>query len=281
MELVTILSPVMEAAERANPAKPGDYKKDGLLHCGACHTPKQSRLNFLGREVVVSCMCACESENYAQEQAKRRQQEEADRIMRLRSSGIKSQEYRNARFELDDGKNPKPMETLRKYADKWEQFRAGNIGLLLYGGVGTGKSYGAACIANKLIERHIPACMENLSSIMNTLSGLQGKEKNEYITDLMQYPLLILDDFGMERQTEYALEQVFNIVDARYRSGLPLIITTNLSLSELQNPQSREHTRIYDRILEMCSPVNFGNNGRRKEAAGIKMKKAAELLRNA
>lgn len=105
-----MLSPVMEAAERANPAKPGDYEKDGLLHCGACHTPKQSRLNFLGREVVVSCMCACESERYAQDQAQRRQQEEADRIMRLRSSGIKSQEYRNARFELDDGKNPKPMD---------------------------------------------------------------------------------------------------------------------------------------------------------------------------
>lgn len=98
---------------------------------------------------------------------------------------------------------------------------------------------------------------------------------------MMRYPLLILDDFGMERQTEYALEQVFNVVDARYHSGQPLIVTTNLSLSELQNPQSREHTRIYDRILEMCSPVNFGNNGRRKEAAGIKMKKAAELLRNA
>ena len=116
---------------------------------------------------------------------------------------------------------------------------------------------------------------------MNTLGGLQGKEKNEYIASLMQYHLLILDDFGMERQTEYALEQVFNIVDARYRSGQPLIVTTNLSLSELQNPQSRECTRIYDRILEMCQPVNFGNNGRRKELAAVKMKKAAELLKNA
>lgn len=121
--------------------------------------------------------------------------------------------------------------------------------------------------------------MENLSSIMNTLGGLQGKEKNEYIVDLMRYPLLILDDFGMERQTEYALEQVFNIVDARYRSGQPLIVTTNLSLSELQNPPTREHTRIYDRILEMCSPVNFGNNGRRTDAAKDKAKRAAELLR--
>ena len=95
----------------------------------------------------------------------------------------------------------------------------------------------------------------------------------------MQYPLLILDDFGMERQTEYALEQVFNVVDARYRSGKPLIITTNLSVAELKNPKSRDHARIYDRILEMCQPVNFGNNGRRAAIANEKMKLAAQLLR--
>ena len=41
---------------------------------------------------------------------------------------------------------------------------------------------------------------------------------------------LILDDFGMERGTEYGLEQVFNVIDSRYRSGKPLIVTTNLTL---------------------------------------------------
>jgi DNA replication protein DnaC len=60
------------------------------------------------------------------------------------------------------------------------------------------------------------------------MGGFQSEEKNAYISDLMRYPLLILDDFGMERQTEYALEQIFNVIDARYRSGKPLIITTNL-----------------------------------------------------
>ena len=119
-----------------------------------------------------------------------------------------------------------------------------NIGLLLYGDVGTGKSYGAACIANRLIEQSIPACMINLSTVLNSMGGFQSEEKNAYISDLMRYPLLILDDFGMERQTEYALEQVFNVIDARYRSGKPLIITTNLSLTELNAPKSLDHTRI-------------------------------------
>lgn len=121
--------------------------------------------------------------------------------------------------------------------------------------------------------------MINLSTVLNSMGGFQSEEKNAYISDLMRYPLLILDDFGMERQTEYALEQVFNVIDARYRSGKPLIITTNLSLTELNTPKSLEHKRIYDRIKEMCQPVNFGSNGRRTERAQAKMRVAAELLR--
>ena len=64
--------------------------------------------------------------------------------------------------------------------------------------------------------------------------------------------LLIIDDFGMERGTEYGLEQVYNVIDSRYRSGKPLIVTTNLTLDSLQNPQDTAHARIYDRLLEMC-----------------------------
>lgn len=280
MESMNFLEPVIRAASAANAEKPGDYHKDDLLHCGVCRTPKQCRQVLFGREVVLGCMCACAKAQYEQDKADRKKREDADRIMCLRSAGIASQTFRDANFAADDGKNPGPMTTLRRYAQKWEDMKRENIGLLLYGGVGTGKSYGAACIANHLIEQYIPACMINLSTVLNSMGGFQREEKNTYIDDLMRYPLLILDDFGMERQTEYALEQVFNVIDARYRSGKPLIITTNLSLAELNTPKSREHTRIYDRILEMCQPVNFGSNGRRSNYARDKMKRAAELLRD-
>ena len=80
---------------------------------------------------------------------------------------------------------------------------------------------------------------------------------NEYISRLCRYPLLILDDFGMERGTEYGLEQVFNVIDSRYRSRKPLIVTTNLTLAELQHPKDTAHSRIYDRLLAMCAPVRF------------------------
>jgi len=87
--------------------------------------------------------------------------------------------------------------------------------------------------------------------------------RNEYIARLCRAPLLILDDFGMERGTEYGLEQVYNVIDSRYRSRRPLIVTTNLSLQDLQHPQDTAHARIYDRLLEMCAPIRFsGENFR-------------------
>lgn len=68
---------------------------------------------------------------------------------------------------------------------------------------------------------------------MNDLTA-SFEGRNEYIERLCRFPLLIIDDFGMERGTEYGLEQVYNVIDSRYRSRKPLIVTTNLTLDSLQ-----------------------------------------------
>lgn len=277
MEPLNFLSPIIDAANRASVKAPGDYTEAGLLYCGKCHTPKQTRLNLMGQQKVIGCLCRCATEARDREEAVRKQREEADRIMRLRSSGISSQEFRTATFSLDDGQAPGPMKILQRYVENWEQAYRDNVGLLLWGGVGTGKSFGAACVANALIDQSIPVCMVNLSSVLNTLTNFQGN-RNDYIQEIMQYPLLILDDFGMERRTEFALEQTFNLIDERYRSGKPLIVTTNLTLANLKAPSSLELARSYDRLLEMCVPVGFGDNGRRQAKAEQKMQHAAEFL---
>ena len=90
--------------------------------------------------------------------------------------------------------------------------------------------------------------------------------------------MLILDDFGMERGTEYGLEQVYNVVDSRYRSQKPLIVTTNLTLEELQHPEDTAHARIYDRLLEMCCPVFFTGENIRKSTAQGKMERLKGLM---
>lgn len=278
MEPINFLQPIISAANTTNAKAPGDYMKDGLLYCGRCNTAKQCRQNFMGHRLTVGCLCKCAQETYDQETATRRKREEADKIMRLRSSGISSQEFRTAVFSLDDGQAPGPMKILRRYVENWKQAYRDNVGLLLWGNVGTGKSFGAACIANALIEQSIPVCMVNLSHVLNDLTNFQSVDRNQYIGDLMKYPLLILDDFGMERKTEFTNEQIFNVIDERYRSGKPLIVTTNIPLASLKAPDSLEMSRICDRLLEMCTPVGFGDKGRRQAKAEAKMQRAKEFL---
>ena len=115
------------------------------------------------------------------------------------------------------------------------------------------------------------------TTILNDLAA-SFEGRNEYISRLCSFPLLILDDFGMERGTEYGLEQVYNVIDSRYRSGRPLIVTTNLTLEELQNPEDTAHARIYDRLIEMCSPVRFTGSNFRKATAQEKMERLKTLM---
>ena len=89
----------------------------------------------------------------------------------------------------------------------------------------------------------------------------------------------IIDDFGMERGTEYGLEQVYNVIDSRYRSRKPLIVTTNLTLDSLQNPLDTAHARIYDRLLEMCAPILFTGENFRRETAQAKLNRLKELMK--
>ena len=82
----------------------------------------------------------------------------------------------------------------------------------------------------------------------------------------------------MERGTEYGLEQVYNVIDSRYRSNKPLITTTNLMLEQMQHPQDTAHARIYDRMLEMCIPVCFTGGNFRRVTAQQEMHRLKKLM---
>ncbi len=104
------------------------------------------------------------------------------------------------------------------------------------------------------------------------LTGMHFEDRNQFINSLDRYSLLIIDDLGIERNSDFALEQVFNVIDSRYRSKKPLIITTNLTLSELNNAADIAHKRIYDRILERCIPVRINNRNIRQDNATANLK---------
>ena len=132
-------------------------------------------------------------------------------------------------------------------------------------------------IANALMEQEVPVRMTNFVRILNELNN-SFSGRNDIVDKLCCYPLLVIDDFGMERGTEYALEQIYNIVDSRYRSRKPLIVTTNLTLDEIRHPQDTAHARIYDRLLEMCVPISCIGVSFRKENAQEKLERLKSLI---
>ena len=127
-------------------------------------------------------------------------------------------------------------------------------------------------------DKGIPVLMTNFSRILNTLTGMYSDDRNQFIDSFNKYSLLIIDDLGIERSSEFALEQVFNVIDSRYRSKKPLIVTTNLTLDELKHPKDLARARIYDRVLERCVPLKINNQNIRELNAAANMQEARKIL---
>ena len=243
---------------------------DGLLHCRKCGGPRQIRIQFNGSSFTPRCVCPCQQEKERRRREAEERRQRMDRIRRRKAQGLQDRYLYEYTFDRDNGENP-VMVKIHAYVDHWKEAFEKNIGLLLFGDVGTGKSFAAGCIANSLLDRDVPVLMTNFPSILARLGGTFGEERTAFLDSLGDYDLLIIDDLGVERSTEYAMEQMFSIVDSRYRSGKPLIVTTNLKLDELKHPLDLAHARIYDRILERCAPILFaGKKFREDNAASTK-----------
>ena len=258
------LAGLEEQSKAAIPVNEGDYEKDGLLYCGKCNTPKQSRVEILGVVHTPMCLCKCENERYEREKQEAETRSRMERLDRLRKEGFPDADLEGCTFDKDDGGSPKIMRIAKKYAENFAEMKRMKKGLLLFGGVGTGKTFAAACIANALISNGIPCMVTNFSRLINTMFGMNDG-RQEYIDGLNQYDLLVIDDLAAERDTEFVQETVMNIIDSRYRSGLPIIVTTNLTAQQLKNPEDIRKQRMFSRLMEMCIIVEADGDDRRKQ----------------
>lgn len=248
-------------ANQAIKTEEGDYVQDGLLHCGKCHTPKQCRVKVMDMVISPKCLCKCEVDRQKKEKENTERRELLERIKRYRKMGFPESQMQYWTFENDDGGNDKMSRMAKRYVENFDTFYKEGKGLLLYGDVGTGKTYIACMIANALIDKGYPVLVTNFSRILNTLQGTF--EKQEYLDSLNQFKLLVIDDLGVERDTGFAKEQVFSIIDSRYREGKPMIITTNLTMQKLATETELADKRVYDRLIERCFPVEVKGESRR------------------
>lgn len=263
--------PIREAVRET-----GDYMEGGFLHCGKCRKPKQMRVRLDGRDYTVPVLCACAEEARREEERQKERRRLEERVARLRREGITDRRYLDMTFQRSDA----PLDFAESYVRQWPRFEREGLGLLLMGGVGTGKTFAAACIANALLDQGVSVRMANIVAVCGCLGGLYGAQRDACIESLQRVRLLILDDFGAERSSDFVQEQIYNVVEARYRSGKPLVVTSNLTPAQLRGGGGDiRFTRVYDRLKEMCHPVELSGDSRRRRIANDRYREVEEALR--
>lgn len=242
-----------------------EYIKDGIIYCKECGTPREVYINrpISGERVKVRCMCHCQEMELQAEREQVRREENERRINRAKIHCFGDLGYNSITFATDDGKDAKNSMRARNYAEHFLEFSKKGVGLLLMGGTGTGKSFHSACIANALLERGYSVVM---ASVPTMVAKIQRNSfgSSDIIDDAIKADLLILDDLGAERGTEYAREQVYSLIDGRYSRSRPMIVSTNLTVKDMTTTQDISLQRIYGRVLEKCVPLQYTGEDRRR-----------------
>lgn len=155
----------------------------------------------------------------------------------------------------------------------------GYSGGYFYGGVGTGKTFLAAIIAQEFIKAGKTVLFEKVADLLTEFYAVyrgQGGSEDSILDGLYNVDLLVLDDFGLEKSTQFVGATLSKIIDARYnREGATTIITSNYSLKQiaarLNTPSDLQDgdfclngSRICDRCREICKPILFKGESRRR-----------------
>ena len=273
---------VLENIAKSTDLLPDDYiGADGFLYCGKCNTRKERNITLFDgktRRVPVMCKCRTEAEQLRKEQMQK--EEEMRSIQRARISSMMDNTFRTACFANYQirKENERQLKVAKKYCIEFSKMYERNQGLLFWGTVGTGKSYTAACIANYLLEANTSVVMTSFVRILQEMQGFDREREETFTNKLNSVKLLIIDDLGAERSTDYALEKVYGIIDNRYRAKKPLILTTNLTLRQMQEATDIRYARIYDRIFEMCYPMEFSGVSWRKREAAQRYEETRKIL---
>jgi DNA replication protein DnaC len=299
MSFVSAMENIFEKATQNNETEQDGYiGENGLRYCSICHTPNQCRTihPFTKKEKIVTCLCKCGIErnerkmlqiksnalefeydhkcsigftdfelfrwfNGANYKISPRLIDERQKLLK-RLCFPAAERMQNCTFENEDGANEQLSKIAREYVENFDEMREKGIGLLLFGKVGLGKTHIAACIANALIDKGVPAQMTSFERLFNILMGM-FKGKQEYIDSLNKFDLLVIDDLAAEKDTEAMGGLVHNIIDSRIKAGLPMIITTNLDRQEMLGTDNLRKQRIYSRLFECCIPHEVKGNDRR------------------
>lgn len=242
--------------------------------CGFCNKNlKPIGLDYLyvnyDKNMIEYERCNCKQavqfwKDFDLEQEEKQRQEKYRKII----NNIYKDNYMKKRLQKynfedfrDTYKDISIINQLEKFTDLCIKSEMKN-GLIIYGNIGYEKTYFGACIANKMIERDKIVLMEKSSSIIDRIKESFNKEVLSEIEIIELYSnvdMLIIDDFGNENLSKWALEKLYKIISNRYDNELPIVITTRYNKEQLIEQLSTENnTEIAEEIVEVLNEMCYG-----------------------
>lgn len=145
-----------------------------------------------------------------------------------------------------------------------ENARNSRRGMILYGSNGVGKTYLAAAIANKLIENGRKVRWVTLEPLIR----MTPQQFDMAVAALrsIETDVVVIDDFAAERSTGFGIASTFQVIDELYRAHACMLVTTNLTRSQIANPGPPEAQRVLDRMKERCLCVCYEGRNKRQDA---------------
>jgi len=179
------------------------------------------------------------------------------KIIRFKKIGIDKRFWRLPKFRIEAG-NKTAFEAVEEF------IKNPTKGLFLFGQAGTGKTHLVSKIAQKVKKEvefvKVPRLLLSLKANFNG----HGYRNEQIINRLSNVEILILDDLGAEKTSEWVTETLYILIDERYSNMKTTIFTSNYHLSDLVG---RLGDRVVSRILEMCRVIEIKTSDKRKDIA--------------
>ena len=200
------------------------------------------------------------SDKFYQAWEEDRQALKAQKAEKLRAKSNLGARFARRTFEsFDRSKNPMAFDKCIEYINSYKDSERNC--LMLVGSYGTGKTHLAGAIANRLMDDGVPVLFDTFSGHLNKLKLEFNSGKNVYLSQMKEVDMLILDDVGKEKQTDWSRSVMFDVINYRYEHLLPIVMTSNLVRTDLEEYLGGA---IWSRLCEMCTGVQMVNADYRK-----------------
>ena len=236
-------------------------------------------IDVFGRERLIKAVCECEQERWKQEAKEAEAEEKRRSIAKLFSMAELGPRFEECTFEAWSPRlgAARAYKAALDYADKYKTYLAEGRGLIFFGPPGNGKSHLAAAIINKLIGKGVACVCRTVPSLLKTIKATWdediGVTEHGLIQALVSADLVVLDDAGAEKWSEWSESTLYYVIDERYRWQKSIIMTSNCSLDALEIQIGE---RAFDRLIETCALIENRAASYRQELARERLKKVGD-----